>query len=61
MVTRAPSSVDSPSGKKYRTKPELARALGPAVDLTYFDFQTGRMSSAKKDLRLKKTAQVDYG
>ncbi|XP_043213517.1 methyl-CpG-binding domain protein 2-like isoform X2 [Amphibalanus amphitrite] len=51
----------SPSGKKYRSKPELARALGNAVDLTYFDFQTGKMSSAKKDLRMKKTAQVDYG
>ncbi|KAF0296555.1 Methyl-CpG-binding domain protein 2 [Amphibalanus amphitrite] len=53
--------MTNPSGKKYRSKPELARALGNAVDLTYFDFQTGKMSSAKKDLRMKKTAQVDYG
>jgi len=51
----------SPSGKKFRTKPELARALGSSVDLTYFDFQTGKLSSAKKDMQLKKTSQVDYG
>ena len=63
MVTGdCPSRLASPSGKKYRSKPELARALGNTVDLTYFDFHTGKMSSAKKDLRMKKvTAQVDYG
>nr|2KY8_A Chain A, Methyl-CpG-binding domain protein 2 [Gallus gallus] len=33
----------SPSGKKFRSKPQLARYLGNAVDLSCFDFRTGKM------------------
>uniref|UniRef100_A0A8C6UWZ3 MBD domain-containing protein n=1 Tax=Neogobius melanostomus TaxID=47308 RepID=A0A8C6UWZ3_9GOBI len=32
----------SPSGKKFRSKPQLVRFLGNAVDLSYFDFRTGK-------------------
>ncbi|XP_057565302.1 methyl-CpG-binding domain protein 3 isoform X2 [Hippopotamus amphibius kiboko] len=33
----------SPSGKKFRSKPQLARYLGGSMDLSTFDFRTGRM------------------
>lgn len=35
----------SPSGKKFRSKPQLARYLGDAVDLGSFDFRTGKINS----------------
>ncbi|KAK6180464.1 hypothetical protein SNE40_012613 [Patella caerulea] len=34
----------SPDGKKIRSKPQLARALGDAVELSAFDFRTGRVN-----------------
>lgn len=37
----------SPSGKKFRSKPQLARYLGNAVDLSSFDFRTGKMMPSK--------------
>ncbi|XP_009990102.1 PREDICTED: uncharacterized protein LOC104383604, partial [Tauraco erythrolophus] len=33
----------SPSGKKFRSKPQLARYLGSSMDLSSFDFRTGKM------------------
>uniref|UniRef100_A0A8C6RXK2 Methyl-CpG binding domain protein 3 n=1 Tax=Nannospalax galili TaxID=1026970 RepID=A0A8C6RXK2_NANGA len=33
----------SPSGKKIRSKPQLARYLGGSMDLSAFDFRTGKM------------------
>ncbi|XP_074389914.1 methyl-CpG-binding domain protein 2-like isoform X2 [Zonotrichia albicollis] len=38
---------DPPSGKKFRSKPQLARYLGNAVDLSSFDFRTGKMMPSK--------------
>ncbi|KAM5193205.1 methyl-CpG-binding domain protein 2-like [Mantella aurantiaca] len=37
----------SPSGKKFRSKPQLARYLGNTVDLSCFDFRTGKMMPSK--------------
>lgn len=37
----------SPSGKKFRSKPQLARYLGNKVDLGCFDFRTGKMMPGK--------------
>ncbi|KAM4533296.1 methyl-CpG-binding domain protein 2 [Fundulus diaphanus] len=37
----------SPTGKKFRSKPQLARYLGNAVDLACFDFRTGKMMPGK--------------
>lgn len=37
----------SPSGKKFRSKPQLARYLGNTVDLGCFDFRTGKMMPGK--------------
>ncbi|CAF91173.1 unnamed protein product, partial [Tetraodon nigroviridis] len=37
----------SPSGKKFRSKPQLSRYLGNAVDLACFDFRTGKMMPGK--------------
>lgn len=37
----------SPSGKKFRSKPQLSRYLGNTVDLGCFDFRTGKMMPGK--------------
>lgn len=37
----------SPSGKKFRSKPQLARYLGNQMDLSSFDFRTGKMLMSK--------------
>eukprot|EP00063_Salmo_salar_P026993 XP_014001828.1 PREDICTED: methyl-CpG-binding domain protein 2-like [Salmo salar] len=37
----------SPKGKKFRSKPQLSRYLGNAVDLGCFDFRTGKMMPGK--------------
>ncbi|XP_067839736.1 methyl-CpG-binding domain protein 2 [Heptranchias perlo] len=37
----------SPSGKKFRSKPQLARYLGNRIDLNSFDFRTGKMMPNK--------------
>lgn len=39
--------VPSPSGKKFRSKPQLARYLGGSMDLSTFDFRTGKMLLSK--------------
>ncbi|KAK1174625.1 methyl-CpG-binding domain protein 2-like [Acipenser oxyrinchus oxyrinchus] len=38
---------NSPSGKKFRSKPQLSRYLGNTVDLGCFDFRTGKMMPSK--------------
>ncbi|XP_045399322.1 methyl-CpG-binding domain protein 3 isoform X2 [Lemur catta] len=43
---RDPQSC-SPSGKKFRSKPQLARYLGGSMDLSTFDFRTGKMLMSK--------------
>lgn len=35
---------NSPSGKKFRSKPQLTRYLGDSVDLSSFDFRTGKVN-----------------
>uniref|UniRef100_A0A0P5WTF2 Methyl-CpG-binding domain protein n=1 Tax=Daphnia magna TaxID=35525 RepID=A0A0P5WTF2_9CRUS len=35
----------SPNGKKFRSKPQLVRHLGDAVDLTTFDYKTGKINA----------------
>ncbi|XP_076867496.1 methyl-CpG-binding domain protein 2 isoform X2 [Brachyhypopomus gauderio] len=37
----------SPTGKKFRSKPQLSRYLGNTVDLGCFDFRTGKMMPGK--------------
>ncbi|KAG5285837.1 hypothetical protein AALO_G00008030 [Alosa alosa] len=37
----------SPTGKKFRSKPQLARYLGNSMDLSSFDFRTGKMIFSK--------------
>lgn len=38
----------SPTGKKFRSKPQLSRYLGNKVDLGCFDFRTGKMMPGKQ-------------
>ncbi|KAL7989128.1 hypothetical protein Chor_008047 [Crotalus horridus] len=48
MVASSCVVADSgPSGKKFRSKPQLARYLGNTVDLSSFDFRTGKMMPSK--------------
>nr|CAG4641953.1 EOG090X0BDJ [Eurycercus lamellatus] len=35
----------SPNGKKFRSKPQLVRFLGDTIDLTTFDYKTGKVNS----------------
>ncbi|XP_077989092.1 methyl-CpG-binding domain protein 2-like [Glandiceps talaboti] len=51
----------SPSGKKFRSKPQLARYLGDTFDLSTFDFRTGKISAAsvRKSKRLR-NIHYDY-
>lgn len=44
LLTASPAS---PSGKKFRSKPQLARYLGNQMDLSSFDFRTGKMLMSK--------------
>ncbi|CAE1259588.1 MBD2 [Acanthosepion pharaonis] len=45
----------SPDGKKIRSKPQLARHIGDVIDLSAFDFRTGRIihSALRKSKRPK--------
>ena len=45
----------SPTGRKFRTKPQLARYLGEGIDLTTFDYRTGKINSSlmRKNKRSK--------
>lgn len=38
-------SSRSPNGKKFRSKPQLVRYLGDTVDLTTFDYKTGKINA----------------
>ncbi|KAJ8028954.1 Methyl-CpG-binding domain protein 2 [Holothuria leucospilota] len=51
----------SPCGRKFRSKPQLARFLGDSFDLSAFDFRSGKQlsSGARKSKRLK-NIQYDY-
>ncbi|XP_070542520.1 methyl-CpG-binding domain protein 2-like [Ptychodera flava] len=51
----------SPSAKKFRSKPQLARYLGDTFDLSTFDFRTGKISAAsvRKSKRLR-NIHYDY-
>jgi len=51
----------SPSGKKIKSKPQLARSLGDSYDLSAFDFQTGKVNLLliKKGKKQQK-AQFDF-
>ncbi|XP_039766395.1 methyl-CpG-binding domain protein 3 isoform X3 [Ornithorhynchus anatinus] len=40
-------TAQGPSGKKFRSKPQLARYLGSSMDLSTFDFRTGKMLMSK--------------
>uniref|UniRef100_A0A8C2R2H7 MBD domain-containing protein n=1 Tax=Capra hircus TaxID=9925 RepID=A0A8C2R2H7_CAPHI len=47
MLVTCGVSSESPSGKKFRSKPQLARYLGGSMDLSTFDFRTGKMLMSK--------------
>jgi len=50
----------SPTGAKFRTKPQLQRYLGDAVDLTTFDFRSGRINASLLQ-RKGKRRNLEYG
>ncbi|XP_039103991.1 methyl-CpG-binding domain protein 3 isoform X1 [Hyaena hyaena] len=56
-------STQSPSGKKFRSKPQLARYLGGSMDLSTFDFRTGKllmskMNKSRQRVRYDSSSQV---
>ena len=58
-----PLSARSPSGKKFRSKPQLARYLGGSMDLSTFDFRTGKLlmskaSRSRQRVRYDSSSQV---
>lgn len=51
----------SPDGQKIKSKAELSQYLGPAIDLTTFDFKTGRINSALlRKPKNRRTGAYDY-
>lgn len=52
----------SPSGKKFRTKPQLARFLGDSFDLSAFDYRTGKVNPLvfRKNKKTKGHLDVNY-
>lgn len=48
----------SPDGKKIRSKPQLARALGESFDLSAFDYRTGRIVSNPLRKRMRHDAAL---
>ncbi|KAJ8007387.1 hypothetical protein DPEC_G00116980 [Dallia pectoralis] len=43
----------SPTGKKFRSKPQLSRYLGNSMDLGCFDFRTGKLVPSKLQMKNK--------
>nr|XP_024218883.1 methyl-CpG-binding domain protein 3-like isoform X2 [Halyomorpha halys] len=52
---------DSPDGQKYDSKPQLVRAISDSIDLTTFDFSTGKCNTLLARRHKKpRTSQFDY-
>jgi len=51
----------SPSGKKFRSKPQLSRYLGNTMDLGCFDFRTGKMMPSKLQKSKQRQRNENYG
>ena len=49
----------SPNGKKFRSKPQLVRFLGESLDLTTFDYKTGKINAVLLRKNRKKLAHPD--
>ncbi|CAH1408153.1 unnamed protein product [Nezara viridula] len=51
----------SPDGQKYDSKPQLVRAISDSIDLTTFDFSTGKCNTLLARRHKKpRTSQFDY-
>uniref|UniRef100_A0A671LW20 Methyl-CpG-binding domain protein 3-like n=2 Tax=Sinocyclocheilus anshuiensis TaxID=1608454 RepID=A0A671LW20_9TELE len=50
----------SPTGKKFRSKPQLARYLGNSMDLSSFDFRTGKILMSKLN-KNRQRLRYDHG
>ncbi|XP_026153145.1 methyl-CpG-binding domain protein 2 isoform X1 [Mastacembelus armatus] len=51
----------SPTGKKFRSKPQLSRYLGNTVDLGCFDFRTGKMMPGKLQKNKQRLRHDPFG
>ena len=54
------SFLNSPNGRKFRTKPQLARYLGDAIDLSSFDYRTGKINASLLQRKGKRLKGHDY-
>ncbi|KAF7693296.1 methyl-CpG-binding domain protein 1b [Silurus meridionalis] len=50
----------SPKGERVRSKIELLKAIGNTVDLTNFDFKTGRFQDLEPSKRVTKRKKLDH-
>jgi len=50
----------SPNGKKFKSKPQLSRYLGETLDLSTFDFRTGKVNNMLLRKNKKQRTQYDY-
>jgi len=50
----------SPGGKKFRSKPQLSRFLGESIDLSTFDFRSGKVNPSLLRKNKKQRMQFDY-
>lgn len=52
--------VYSPCGKRIRNKPQLVRFLGDSIDLSSFDFRTGKVNPMLVRKKKCKGTLYDY-
>ena len=59
LFVRTLSPLSSPAGKKFRSKPQMIRHFADNLDLSAFDYRTGKnLSSLKKN---RKKLQPEHG
>lgn len=51
----------SPEGKKFRSKPQIAQFFGDSLDLTNFDFRTGRINTNMRPKKRLRGLEMNYG
>ncbi|XP_065067496.1 methyl-CpG-binding domain protein 2-like [Rhopilema esculentum] len=54
------SAAAHPEGKKFRSRPQIAQYFGDTLDLTKFDFRTGRIDPNMKPKKRLRGIEVNY-
>ena len=51
----------SPEGQKFRSRPQIAQFFGDKLDLTFFDFRTGRIDPNMRPKKRLRGVEMNYG